>query len=74
MIFFDGLLDTDVPVLANQPELIYLTSVYEDTGWTLEDLPGAMDERDGWMDGESQGNSCGQHNLIMMKPLEMKPT
>ena len=36
----------DVPVLADQLELIFY-QLCADTGCTLEDLTGAMDDRDG---------------------------
>ena len=41
--FFYVILDMNVPVLAGQQELIYLCS-----RCSLENLLGAMDERDGW--------------------------
>ena len=43
--FFYGLLHIDVPVLADQQERIYISSVR--TQSNLEDLPGAMDDWDG---------------------------
>ena len=38
---------------------------YVDIGCTLEDLPGAMDDRDRWRERESQENPCCDHNLMM---------
>ena len=42
-----------------------------DTGCSLEDLPRAIDERNGWQ--ESQGILCCQYDLIMMTiPLSIQ--
>ena len=55
----------DVPVLADQQELTYNSSMR--TLCSLEDLMGAMDDRDEWRERErereegereSQGNAC----------------
>ena len=43
-MFSDGLLHTDMQVLADQQELIYNSS---------EDLPEAMNDRDEWHERES---------------------
>ena len=40
-----------------------------DTRCHLEDLPGTMDNREGWW--ESQGILCCQHNLIIMMMMMM---
>ena len=40
-------------MLTNQPELIYNSSV-RDTGCGLEDLRGAMDDRDQWRERERE--------------------
>ena len=44
----------------------YLHQICADTGCSLEDLPGAMDDRDGWRVRESHGDSCCQRDLMMM--------
>ena len=36
-----------------QPTRTYLLQLCTDTGCSLEDLPGVMDYRDGWMERES---------------------
>ena len=41
----------------------YLQHLSADTGCNLEDLPGAMDDRNGWRDG--QGNPCWQHDMMI---------
>ena len=45
-----GPLDIDVSLLADQQELIYISA---DTGCSLEDLQGTMNDRDGWRERES---------------------
>ena len=45
MTFLYGPQLIDVPVLADQQDLIYISSV----GCSLEDLPGAMDKKDEWI-------------------------
>ena len=46
----------------------YLHRLCTDTGCSLDDLPGAMDDRDGWE--RMGGNSCCQHDLIMILGLK----
>ena len=48
-----------------QPARTYLHQFCVDTGCNLE-LPGAMDDRDGWRERESQGNLCCLHDLMTM--------
>ena len=47
----------------SQPERTYLHQLCVDTGCSLEDLLGAMDDRNRWRERESQGNLCCQYNL-----------
>ena len=35
---------------AGQPVRTYIQQLYADTGWSLNDYPGAMDDREGWRD------------------------
>ena len=42
----------------------YLLQFCADTGYSLENLSGAMDDRDS--DERGQGNLCKQHDLMMM--------
>ena len=51
----------DMPVLVDQQEL---EQVCLNTACSLEDLQGAIDDRDGWR--ESQENPCKQRDLIIM--------
>ena len=44
----------DVPVLADKRELTY--NISGRTQRNLENLPGAMDDRDGWGEGEERVN------------------
>ena len=43
----------DVPVFADQQELTNNSFVW-DTGYSLEDLPVAMDSKDGWRERERE--------------------
>ena len=56
----------DAPVLADQHGHIH--QLRADTGCSLEDLPGAMDDEDEWpeRERESQGNPCRQQDLKIM--------
>ena len=51
-------------VCAIFPTRTYLHQLCADTGCSLEDLLGAVDDRDGWR--ESQGNPSCQPDLMMM--------
>ena len=62
MTFFHEPQHMDALVLANQ---IYFHLLCVDTGRSLEDLPGAMNDRDRWRE-ENQGNPCGLSILIIM--------
>ena len=42
----------------------YLQQLCADSGCSLEDMPEAVIDRDKWR--ESQGNSCQQHDLIIV--------
>ena len=42
-----------------------------DTGYSLPDLPGAMDDRDGWRERESQRDTCWQRDVMMMMMMMM---
>ena len=55
----------------DQPARIYLHQLYADTGYSLENLPGAMDDWDGWRERESQGNPYWQHNLLLLMMMMM---
>ena len=50
---------------AGRPAGTYVQQLCADTGYSLKDLPGAPDDRDGWM-GEGQGDQCWQHDMMMM--------
>ena len=50
----------DVTVLLDHQE----HQLCADTGCSLEDLLGAMDDR-GWIERKSQGNPCCQRDLMM---------
>ena len=39
---------------------------FMDIGYSLEDLPGMVDERDRWGEREQERNSCSQCNLMIM--------
>ena len=47
----------------DQSAKIYIYQLCADTGCSLEALPRAIDDRDGW---EGQGTLCSQHNLVML--------
>ena len=49
-----------------QPVKPHLHLLSVDTGYSLEDLPGEEDDRDGWRERESQVNPCCQHDFMMM--------
>ena len=46
----------------------YLHQLCVDTGCNLEDLLGAMDDRDGWMERESGKYVLSVDMMMMMKP------
>ena len=46
------------------PVRTYLHQFCADTGCSLENLPGAMDDRSGWGERESLGNPRQQHDLL----------
>ena len=53
------------------PARVYLHQLCVDFGYSFEDLPEAMDERDRWEEREGgreggEGNWCCQHDLIMI--------
>ena len=48
-MFFYGPLNIDSPVLADQQK-IYIHQLCADTGCSLEDLLGVIDDRDGWQE------------------------
>ena len=50
VIIFYGLLHTDSPVLADQQKY----QLWANTGYCLEDLPGALDGKDGWRERERE--------------------
>ena len=62
-------------VSVGRPARTYLHQLCADTGHGLEDLPESKNDR-GWMDGEIQGNSCSQRDLMvmMMKQLWLQVT
>ena len=47
-----------------QPARTYIQHPCADTGCILEDLLEAMDDREGWWEG--QGNPCRERNMMMM--------
>ena len=49
---------------AGRPARTYKQQLCADTGCSLEDLPGAMDNREGWQ--ESQGDPCWWCDMMMM--------
>ena len=57
----------DMPVLVDQQELIYFNSLWT-FGCNLEDLPRAINDKDGWRERkrESQGNPCCQRDSMIM--------
>ena len=50
---------------AGRPTRTYIQQLCADTGYSLEDLPGTTDDRDGWWEG--QGDPCWEHDMMMMK-------
>ena len=48
MTFFYGPLHMNMPVLADQQGLTYITPMLVVIGYSLEDLPGVIDKRDRW--------------------------
>ena len=65
----DGLLWTPSHRRAKvgRPARTYLLQFCANTGCSLEDLPGAMDDR-GRVAEEVQGNPCKQHDIMLMTP------
>ena len=61
-MFSYRLLQMDVPVLADQRRLSFISSCV-DIGCCLEALSGAMPDRDGWQ--ESVKELCSQCDLMM---------
>ena len=49
---------------AGRPARTYIQQLCEDTGCNPEDLPGAMNDREKWRDG--QGYPCWRHDMRMM--------
>ena len=49
MMFFCEPLHIDMLMLADQQELIWITSV--DTGWSLQDWPWEMEDKNRWIEG-----------------------
>ena len=52
-----------------QPVRTYSHQLCADTGYNLENLLGAIDDRDGWR--ENQENPHYQHNLMMMTKTQV---
>ena len=48
----------------------YIQKLCADTGCSLEDLPGAMDDREG-VAGEGQGDLCWWRDMMMISMLIM---
>ena len=49
-----------------RPARTYIQQLCVNTGCSLEDLLGAMDDKDGWRKRESQGDACWQHDMVVM--------
>ena len=47
---------------------LFISALY---GHCQDDLSGAMEDRDGWRERESQGNPCYQHDFMMMMMMMM---
>ena len=47
-----------------RPARTYIQLLCGDTGYSLDDLPGAMDDRDRWQEG--QGSPCKQRHMMMI--------
>ena len=62
-MFSYGPLHMDLPVLANQQELIYIYGVI---GFTLEDLLGVIDNRDGQRERSQENPHCPCDMKIMI--------
>ena len=51
---------------AGRPARTYIQLLCAHTGYSLEDLPGAMDNRDGWRERESQRDLYWQCDIMML--------
>ena len=49
-----------------RPARTYIQQLSADTEYSLEDLPEAMDDRDGWRGGWGQGDPCWQRDMMIM--------
>ena len=47
-----------------RPAWTYIQQLSADTGWSLEDLPEAMDDREGWWEG--QGDPCWWRYVLLL--------
>ena len=52
-----------LPAKAGRPARTYIQQLCADTGCSLEDLPGVMDDRG--VAGESQGDPCRRHMMMI---------
>ena len=53
---------------AGRPARTYIQQLCDDTGCSLEDLPGAMDDIES-VTGEGQGDPCWQRDMMIMIKL-----
>ena len=70
----------DVAVLADQQESVQTPVLDNNTIWrisdsgcSLEDQAGAMDNTDGWKERKSRKKLCHQGNLMMIKYMNAIP-
>ena len=48
------------------PARTYIQQLYEDTGYSPEDLPEAKNDREEWLERKGQGYPYWRHNIMMM--------
>ena len=50
---------------ARRPARIYIQPLYAETGYSLEDLPGAMDDREGWRERGRRSLLGARHDIYI---------